>query len=125
MMRILRLRPGPLHWQWTTKPDYPNRDFRSQLKNATANAILLYGISEYSNNAAGPLVQSRSEIVGQFTLAATSTIQVQHFTLTAKADEGLGLASSATWTDDNLGEVITIAEFWKLRLHSKENSDPG
>jgi hypothetical protein len=95
--------------------DYPNRDFRSRLKNATANTVLLFGTSEYSNNAAGPLVQSRSEIVGQFTLAVTSTIQVQHSTLTAKADNGLGLASAATWTDGNPVEVKTIAEFWKIR----------
>ncbi len=96
-------------------PAYRVDEHQTRLKNATANTILLYGTSEYSDNLAGPLVQSRSEIVGQFTLAAASTIQVQHFTKTEKTVNGLGIPANPFWNDGNPVEVYTIAEFWKIK----------
>lgn len=60
-------------------------------------------------------MQSRSEIVGQFTLAATSTIQVQHYTKTEKTVNGLGIPTNPAWNDGNPVEVYTIAEFWKIK----------
>ena len=78
-------------------------------------AVLLYGTSEYSDNTLSPGVQSRSEITGQFTLASTSTIRVEHATKTVKTVNGLGLPATAFWTDGNPVEVYTVAEFWKIR----------
>ena len=78
-------------------------------------ATLLYGTSEFSDDTLSPGVQSRSQIDGQFTLAATTTLTVQHSTALVKTLNGLGLAASAAWTDSAPYEVYTVAEFWKIK----------
>lgn len=78
-------------------------------------ATLLYGTSEFSDNALSPGVQTRSWVDGSFTLASNATLTVQHFTAVIKTVNGLGLAAGATWTDSAPYEVYTVAEFWKVK----------
>ncbi len=60
-------------------------------------------------------MQSRSVIQGQFTLASTATLQVQHYMTVVRSPNGLGVNAGAAWTDGIPVEVYAVAEFWKIK----------
>jgi len=78
---------------------------QTRLQNITASATLLVGTSEYSGPGGG--VQTHSFIIGRFTLAAQSVLEVQHRGLGTKTINGFGVACNLT------DEIYTVAEFWR------------
>lgn len=80
---------------------------QARLQNVTDATTILLGTSEnlqastVSNNSA-------SVIVGEFTIAASKALEVQHRCQTTNATNGFGVPA-------NFGtEVFTLAEFWKV-----------
>ena len=93
-------------------PAYRVHEHQARLRIFTGS-ILLFGTSEMAGTDA--VVTTRSLIEGQFTLSADSTLLVEHWVKAGNADNGLGVNTSASWTDGDPKEVYTVAEFWRLQ----------
>lgn len=80
---------------------------QARLYNVTDAATALVGTSMFC--ASGSTQYTQSQITGRFTIAVSSTFEVQHRCQTTKATDGLGNAC-------NFGEVevYTVARFWKV-----------
>lgn len=90
-------------------PCYRVNAFRSRLRQTGAGATtLLVGTNGY-NNTAGSYAQTFSVIVGEFTVPAAATVEIQTQVNTTKATDGYGVASGFTGS-----EIYTVAEFWKV-----------
>jgi len=76
------------------------------LYNVTDTAEELVGTSEFAESGAAA-TQSRSLIVGRFTLAAQKVLEVRHYGSVTQANDGFGLALGQTT------EIYTIVELWK------------
>lgn len=81
---------------------------QASLYNVTASATLVYGTSETSGGATNGGTCARSVVIGQFTLASTSSVTVRHYT-SLVFSLGLGFPASA-----GLGEVYTEVEITKV-----------
>jgi hypothetical protein len=80
---------------------------QARLQNITDATTLLTGTSEWTLATSNGAV-TRSLITGEFTLAASKALSVQHQCFATFATQGFGLAA-------NIGtEVYTVAEFWRL-----------
>lgn len=95
-------------------PAYRVDENQARLRTSTGT-VLIYGTSTYSDNTLSPGVLTYSLIDGQFTLASTATLQVQHYMKTVRSPNGLGLPANATWGDGAPYELYTVAEFWKIK----------
>jgi hypothetical protein len=71
----------------------------------------IYGTSEYSD--ADDAVQTRSVVVGRFTLATSGKIELQHQCQTTKATNGLGVSASPHITGSGLVNTYAQIELWK------------
>ena len=80
---------------------------KARLQNITAGVTTLLGTSEFNSNASS--VQTSSLIRGRFTIAVTTTFEVQHYCAVTQATNGFGVASNFS-----VSEVYTIAEFHKV-----------
>jgi len=78
---------------------------QTRLYDITNSATLLTGSSEWSNQNYGD--QTRSVLVGRFTLASQTVLEVQHQCQSSGTSQGLG--TGANFTD----EIYTVAEFWR------------
>lgn len=80
---------------------------QTRLRNVTAGTDIIIGTCEYadSDNIGG----NRSFISDRFTIAASQALEVQHRAEVTKTVDGFGVKSSL-----GIGEVYTIAEFWKI-----------
>jgi len=74
---------------------------------------LLFGTVGYSDSSSGGSAD-RSQIEGQFTLNATTTLRVQHYCTLAQAS-GLGFLQSFSWGDNVNQYNFAVAEFWKIK----------
>jgi hypothetical protein len=80
---------------------------KARLRDVTNNVTLAVGSSSFNNS--GQVNDSESTIIGQFTLAAQATLEVQHYCSNTMDTYGFGVESNMTEV-----EVYTIAEFWKV-----------
>lgn len=87
-------------------PAWACQSHQSRLYNITGAAVLLEGTSERSHNAADYAV-TRSFIVGSFSLAAATVLEVQHACQASSAGSGFGRATSLS-----TNEIYTVAEFF-------------
>jgi len=81
---------------------------KSKLRNTTGSTDILIGTNEHSSSTA-QYAATRSYIVGNFTIAASQALEVQHYCSVTEATVGFGFACSMS-----VDEVYTIAEFWKV-----------
>lgn len=79
---------------------------QTRLYNVTDAAVLLTGTTEETSDTA--YSNTRSFIVGCFTLAAEKVLEVQHQCLTTFLFRGFG--TPASWTD----EIYAVAEFERI-----------
>ncbi|MFL9960469.1 hypothetical protein PQR02_04895 [Paraburkholderia sediminicola] len=85
-------------------PAYQASVHQASLYNATDSSVLVVGTSEMS--VGGNNVQTRSWVVGSFTLSAAKSVSIRHYT---------GIASSlGNPASDGLGEVYTEVEITKV-----------
>lgn len=79
---------------------------KARLYNITDGATIIMGTSEYAHRTY--LGQTRSFVVGRFTLASQKVLEVQHYCNTTRANDGFGFRC-------NFGviEVYTEVELWK------------
>lgn len=89
-------------------PAYFVNSHQIRLYNTTGAAVILTGTSETCNAVIGGHSQTRSFIVGRFTIAASQALEVQHICETTKTNDGLGAAANFT------SEIYTIAEFRRV-----------
>lgn len=89
-------------------PAYSVTKHQARLQNITDTATTLVGTSEYaSHTASADQPESRSIIVGRFTIAGTKTFEVQHQCSATEGTNGFGVKANFTT------EIYTVAEFWK------------
>jgi len=86
-------------------PAYQVNQHQARLQNITAGTTLLTGMSSWSGGAQN--TQTVAPVVGRFTLAVSSVLEVQHQCNTTNATNGFGIAANFTI------EVYTVAEFWR------------
>jgi len=87
-------------------PAYYVDEHQARLQNVTDASTTLLGTSERAANGAS--VQSSSVIKGRFTITASKTFEVQHYSTATNATTGFGFAV-------NIGtEIYTVAEFRKI-----------
>src|SRR5262249_34669367 len=79
----------------------------------SGGANLLFGTIGYTDESTNGS-EDRSQIDGQFSLVATTTLRVQHYCTIGRATDGLGYAQSFDWGDANQ-YVFAVAEFWKVK----------
>ncbi len=94
-------------------PAYGVSSHQARLRTSTGTT-LIYGTTAYSGAAAA---NDRSLIEGQFTLASTTTLRVQHWCFSNNAVNGLGaLDNNANiWGDAANYNIFATAEFWKTK----------
>jgi hypothetical protein len=92
-----------------TAPGYRMNSHKARLYNVTASAVLLQGSSEIANAADYP-VQSASVITGQFTLATSSAVRIEHWSSSTGGGAGYGVAVGG----GSGVEVYTQATFQKV-----------
>lgn len=85
-------------------PAYLVDSHQTRLQNVTGGVTLLIGTTERAS--AGVFVQSRSFIVGRFTVAVGQALEVQHY---CSNTDALGFGNACNFTD----EIYTVAEFWR------------
>lgn len=88
-------------------PAYRVDGHQARLWDITNALLLLQGTSELMGGAT--LVSTRSFIAGRFTLAAPTTMEVQHRCQTTRAANGFGIQCNVA------DEIYTMAEFWRER----------
>ena len=101
----ITLAAGTYFCRITSPVNYQSGSHQARLRNITDAATMLVGTPEYQHTDHDRGTQ-RSEIVGQFTIAAPKVFEVQHYK-----------AAGTNWGyPANFGEteVYTVAEFWKL-----------
>lgn len=81
----------------------------ARLQNITAGTTVLRSGNVYANAAAVDCYAA--VIMGQFTIAATTTFEIQHKCSATKATNGFGRATSI---DAAFVELYTVAEFIKI-----------
>lgn len=86
-------------------PAYACGNHRAQLYNVTDAATLILGQQVYVAAGVGPYAR----LAGQFVLASSKVVEVQHWCDTTKATTGFGTAGSLGGV-----EVYTVAEFWRV-----------
>ena len=88
-------------------PAFETSYHQSRLYNITDGALELLGTSEWNDGAAND-VETRSFIVGRFTIASPKVFEVQHRVLASKAVTGYGVGH--VWIGNNF---YTLVELWK------------
>lgn len=78
---------------------------QAKLYNVTDTADVIIGTSEYSGTADS--VGGRSHVIGQFTLSAAKTLELQHRCATTRATNGFGAAGNFTT------EVYSEVKIWR------------
>ncbi|MBI5625082.1 MAG: hypothetical protein HY924_14995, partial [Elusimicrobia bacterium] len=84
-------------------------DHKLALYNVTDGAPAVIGTSEFTNNGA-QYASSRSEVWGQFTIAAQKVFELRHYTLNTQAGNGLGRSTNAA----GYSEVFAVVEIEQM-----------
>lgn len=92
---------------WISAPAYRTARHKTRLRNVTDGDTVLEGTSEISATTDG--TQTRSTIVGVFSIAASKEIEVQHRAQTTFNIYGFGVESNF-----GVDEIYTVAEFLKI-----------
>lgn len=79
----------------------------------SAGVNLIFGTVEYCDESTGG-DQTRSQIDGQFTLNASTTLRVQHYCKLSHT-QGLGYQDGTLSWGDETRLYWAVAEFWKIR----------
>ena len=79
-----------------------------RLRNITDSSTPILGASQYADGAS--VHNSLATLSGNLTIAASKVFELQHWTGSANAGDGLGVASSATGAN----EVYARVEIWRL-----------
>jgi hypothetical protein len=90
-----------------TAPFYTTYFTKMRLQNITAGTTLIIGTGVYLHNTY--LGSSVLPLVGRFTLASTSALELQYFTSNGAATVGLGVPISS-----GMSEVYAVMEFRKV-----------
>ena len=89
-------------------PSVASNSNKLRLRNVTDSTTSIIGQSEY--NQASSIVQVRSFLSGEVTITSSKTFQLEHYTTTARATDGLGVQ---TTTGEN--EVYAQVKITKVR----------
>jgi hypothetical protein len=81
---------------------------QARLYDITNSAVLCSGTSAYCPNGAS---QSESVVIGRFTIAGSTVIELQHRVQSSQGTFGLGVSSGAQFTVTE--EVYATVELWK------------
>jgi hypothetical protein len=79
---------------------------RARIRNITDGTTILLGSSEYANGS----TQNTSRVNGEITITSSKTFELQHFTTTATATNGLGVPASS-----GESEVYATCKITKIR----------
>jgi hypothetical protein len=93
-------------------PAFRVRNHQIRLR-TSAGVNLIFGTVEYCDESTGG-DQTRSQIEGQFTLDASTTLRVQHYCKQA-ATQGLGYQDGTLSWGDETRLYWAVAEFWKIK----------
>lgn len=80
----------------------------ARLFNISSQTELIRGTVEFCEQSAYGEVQTRSEIVGQFSVAAAQLLEIQHYCTNSRTGDGFGVKLFST------ENVYTVAEFWRI-----------
>lgn len=85
----------------------------ARLYNVTADEEIIRGTAEWINDGGigADTVTTWSKIKGQFTIAASQALEVQHYCLSNNGVSSTSLGRRVFTSSNN---VYTVAEFWKL-----------
>jgi len=91
-----------------TCPAYMVDSHCARLFNVSSQTELIRGTVEYGEHSAYGSTQTRSEIVGQFTVTADQLLEIQHYSTDTESGDGFGVRLFVT------ENVYTVAEFWRI-----------
>lgn len=74
---------------------------------------VILGTTEHSADSS-PSSQTRSKVTGRFTIARSTTLEVQHRCEVTQADDGFGSAAGFYQTNN----VFTVVKMWQVRADS-------
>lgn len=86
-------------------PAYRISRHQATLYNVTLADVILWGSCCYTSSALA--TQTHALITGRFTLAAPTTLEIQHRSQATRADQGFGV--NCGWGE----EIYTVAEFFR------------
>jgi hypothetical protein len=89
-------------------PAFFVEEHKLRLRNITAGATTIMGTSEANDNSTPGWAQTRSFIIGRFTIGSATVFEIQHQCATTRAGNGFGVPSNF-----GVDEIYTIAEFWR------------
>jgi len=97
--------PAGTYYIETESQAYRVDGHKTRLRNITDAASTLIGTNAHANSTNGG---TSSTMSGSFTIAGTKTFELQHYTVTARATDGLGLNLSTGET-----EIYRTVRIWK------------
>jgi hypothetical protein len=99
--------PSGTYFIYASAPSYASNRHTAKLRNTTDSTDTILGTSEYSDSATS--VQTRSFVIGRFTISAQKVFEIQHRVQTANATLGLGVAKDMSETN-----IYTNLQIWKV-----------
>lgn len=92
-------------------PVYTVNASKTRLQNITDGTTIAKGTTEYGYNGGPSYAQNWSKIVGLFTIAATKTFEIQHFSEATKTANGFGVHGDTSYGSGAI-EIYTFVELW-------------
>ena len=102
--------PAGTYRIWAEAPAYRISNGYAWLQNITDGQMEVQGCCQYDNNNGG-LSHTYSFIVGQFTISATKTFEIQHYAIHTYASTGFGVPSTRAVGDP---EIYTQVQLTKV-----------
>jgi hypothetical protein len=99
--------PSGTYFIFASAPVWTSDRHTVKLRNTTDSTDTILGTSEYTDAANG--VQSRSFVIGRFTISAQKVFEIQHRVQTASATLGFGVSKDMSETN-----VYTDVQIWKV-----------
>jgi len=90
-------------------PGYAVANNKARLYDITNSAVVILGVHGMAHPTYGGF--TNNAIRGQFTIAATTVFEIQHWCIATVATQGFGTASNI----DSTSEVFTVAEFIRIK----------
>jgi hypothetical protein len=101
--------PSGTYYIHASAPGYRVERHKTKLRNTSDSSDTIIGTSEYAIEDAGGYAQTRSFVIGRFTIASSKNFELQHRVQNSNGSSDFGLA-----TNGGVVEVYADVQIWKV-----------
>jgi len=101
--------PSGTYYIHASAPGFKVERHKTKLRNTSDSSDTIIGTSEYAIEDAGGFAQTRSFVIGRFTIASSKNFELQHRVQNTNGTSDFGLA-----TNGGVIEVYADVQIWKV-----------